>query len=581
MGIWRCWKFGQLARGAVAPLVMVLALLSTEAALSITLARVDGEPVTDMDMLSLADKRLLLRNRAYQDSALISSLVEEIILERLVTILAGDVDISQDWYYRTQERIELTDLASRIQAAEVALPSLTIDSAVVDSYYHANIARYMVPRPQRRVRQITVYKEGHGLPDQFERTKDTIYDGWDPKRRIDSVYLRLENGEDFAKLALAHSEDLIARAAGGDLGWVSQETLREREISERVFAQPLHLIGRPFESAFGWHILQVTGIREPGPAAIDARIEGDIRANLLVARGRQLATKVMDSLFETARIDFNVTLLQLPDSLIAPGMVVAVVNGTDTLWGAGYFMQKAMKTSTNMQRMLDPEAKQSLLRPMLRHLCLHRWLAGQGFLDREEVLAHQESMRLAHARSVIKDRHLTSVVEPDSAEMRAYYRTNLKQYTPARRHQIRSRRFDRRAEADSVRVLWKQGASQGDAMSHWVGPEDLPANVWNRVAAASVGSVVGPIDVDGGYELHLLERIAPATPFEQVRLGIAEALRKEKRRKQQEAFIRQASTRHRVERFPARFSSIVLPTQAEYFARRDSLLAQPRVGYAE
>jgi peptidyl-prolyl cis-trans isomerase SurA len=79
--------------------------------------------------------------------------------------------------------------------------------------------------------------------------------------RLATLKIRVENGEDIGELARAHSDDRGTAIQGGDLGWVSpgdtvpnfermMDTLDVGEVSE------------PFETRFGWHILQVNERRE-------------------------------------------------------------------------------------------------------------------------------------------------------------------------------------------------------------------------------------------------------------------------------------------------------------------------------
>ena len=72
---------------------------------------------------------------------------------------------------------------------------------------------------------------------------------------------RILNGSDFGELARANSDDPGSAVKGGDLGWLSpgdtipafektMDRLGDDEISE------------PFETQFGWHIVQVLGRRD-------------------------------------------------------------------------------------------------------------------------------------------------------------------------------------------------------------------------------------------------------------------------------------------------------------------------------
>jgi peptidyl-prolyl cis-trans isomerase SurA len=88
-----------------------------------------------------------------------------------------------------------------------------------------------------------------------------IVSGSDARSRLRVLRARILNGSDFGELARANSDDPGSAVKGGDLGWLSpgdtipafektMDTLGDGEISE------------PFETQFGWHIVQVLGRRD-------------------------------------------------------------------------------------------------------------------------------------------------------------------------------------------------------------------------------------------------------------------------------------------------------------------------------
>ena len=111
---------------------------------------------------------------------------------------------------------------------------------------HRGGARHMVT--QTHARHILV------KPNELLTRDDAL-------RKLTQLKQRIENGDDFDALARAHSDDKGSAANGGDLGWTSpgqmvpvfeatMETLATDEISA------------PFESQFGWHIVQVLDRRD-------------------------------------------------------------------------------------------------------------------------------------------------------------------------------------------------------------------------------------------------------------------------------------------------------------------------------
>ncbi len=83
----------------------------------------------------------------------------------------------------------------------------------------------------------------------------------DARLRLDQLRTRLVGGDDFAKLAKAHSDDTVSAAQGGELGWVSPGVM-VKEFENMMNQLEPNEISEPFTTQFGWHLLQVMERRE-------------------------------------------------------------------------------------------------------------------------------------------------------------------------------------------------------------------------------------------------------------------------------------------------------------------------------
>ncbi len=81
------------------------------------------------------------------------------------------------------------------------------------------------------------------------------------KQQINSIYNRLKAGEDFAVLASTFSNDPGSARDSGSLGWVSPGVMVP-EFDARMKSTPVGQTSEPFQTQFGWHILQVTDTRQ-------------------------------------------------------------------------------------------------------------------------------------------------------------------------------------------------------------------------------------------------------------------------------------------------------------------------------
>jgi len=76
------------------------------------------------------------------------------------------------------------------------------------------------------------------------------------RKRLEAIAGRIADGDDFATLAKANSDDTGSAINGGDLGWVIpgmlvppfEKAMSELEINE---------ISQPVQTQFGWHLIQV------------------------------------------------------------------------------------------------------------------------------------------------------------------------------------------------------------------------------------------------------------------------------------------------------------------------------------
>ncbi len=81
------------------------------------------------------------------------------------------------------------------------------------------------------------------------------------KAKIQSLYEQLKAGADFAKLAAANSDDPSSAKKGGDLDWLDPGATVPPFQAAMDKLQPGEM-SEPFQSQFGWHIVQVLGRRE-------------------------------------------------------------------------------------------------------------------------------------------------------------------------------------------------------------------------------------------------------------------------------------------------------------------------------
>ncbi|KXW55503.1 MAG: peptidylprolyl isomerase [Betaproteobacteria bacterium] len=121
------------------------------------------------------------------------------------------------------------------------------------------------------------------------------------KNKVYGIYDRLKAGEDFAKVASLSSED-DSRNNGGDIGWITAgETLPDFEKQ----LQLLHPgeISQPFETALGWHIVQLVSERE-SDTSLEGRMEA-IKQGITARKTDELFDEWVRQLRDNAYVDIR------------------------------------------------------------------------------------------------------------------------------------------------------------------------------------------------------------------------------------------------------------------------------------
>ena len=120
-------------------------------------------------------------------------------------------------------------------------------------------------------------------------------------KRADEVYAKLEAGEDFSKLALAHSDDDETREDGGDLG---VRSLSELNPKTRTVIEPLASGGysQPYETELGFHIFKVDERDSPGLTEAE---KAQITVLLRQQRFQEEWDAYTDKLLENAYVKIN------------------------------------------------------------------------------------------------------------------------------------------------------------------------------------------------------------------------------------------------------------------------------------
>jgi peptidyl-prolyl cis-trans isomerase SurA len=124
------------------------------------------------------------------------------------------------------------------------------------------------------------------------------------KTKLEQLRERVLNGEDFAELARAHSDDKSSAAKGGDLGWMNPgQTVPEFE--KRMNELEPNELSEPVETSFGLHLIQVLAKRTHDVSEERNRVAArqQIHSRKADARYDQWLRQMRDEAYVNYRLD--------------------------------------------------------------------------------------------------------------------------------------------------------------------------------------------------------------------------------------------------------------------------------------
>ncbi len=122
--------------------------------------------------------------------------------------------------------------------------------------------------------------------------------------RLKQIRSRIINGEDFATMAKAHSEDTSSASRGGDLGWTKPGTMVppfEEAMDKLMPGETSDIV----QTNFGYHIIEVLGRRTHDDAdeLIQERARQILKARKVSEKTEAFYRKIRDEAFVEIRLD--------------------------------------------------------------------------------------------------------------------------------------------------------------------------------------------------------------------------------------------------------------------------------------
>jgi peptidyl-prolyl cis-trans isomerase D len=184
-----------------------------------------------------------------------------------------------------QAKIQYLVLDNAAAAAQVS-----VSDADIKSYYDQNQKQYAGSEERRASHILIAVKKDASAADQAAA-----------KAKADKLYAQVKaNPADFAKLAKANSDDPGSAEHGGDLGYFGPGMM-VKAFEDAAFQMKQGDISQPVQSDFGYHIIQLTGIKPAQGKTLDqakSEIAGTIKTQLMSKKYSELADTFNNTVYE-------------------------------------------------------------------------------------------------------------------------------------------------------------------------------------------------------------------------------------------------------------------------------------------
>lgn len=218
----------------------------------------EGQKVSSCDALeSMAIQKLLVA-KAEIDSVIVDNdMIKEQLdarMNQMITFYGNEKNIVDQFgksieTLKNEFRTELKEQLTSEKMKQTIFEKVSITPLEVKKFYES-IPKDSLPQVGTKVQLSQIVRLAPITP---ELRNDLI-------SKLQGIKQRIQNGEDFGKLAKEFSEDQGSAANGGDLGWAKRGAMVP-EFEAAAMNQDTGKLSDIVESAFGFHLIQTLGKR--------------------------------------------------------------------------------------------------------------------------------------------------------------------------------------------------------------------------------------------------------------------------------------------------------------------------------
>jgi peptidyl-prolyl cis-trans isomerase SurA len=261
---------------------------------------------------------------------------EEIMQQRAakLNVVATDEDVNakltemkalytqEEFDKQLKDRNETLDDLKRLirrQLTDTKLTNKEIDSKInitdaeISNFYAAHESDFNFIEPKYDIARIAVTIAPSPQTANLQNNKAS--GDADAKNKIQALYQKLKNGEDFGVLAMNFSEDKDNASNGGDMGFVSESVLRQSaspeiygaitRLNPGQFTEILPMYGSPVPNnkPLGYAIYKLISKEAAGQRTLsNVQVQANIRQSLRDGHAQLFRTAYIEALRDDAKV---------------------------------------------------------------------------------------------------------------------------------------------------------------------------------------------------------------------------------------------------------------------------------------
>jgi peptidyl-prolyl cis-trans isomerase SurA len=269
--------------------------------------------------------------------AILRQMIDEEIMQQRAAklgVVASDEDVNakltemkapltqEEFDKQLKQRNETLDDLKRLirrQLTDSKLTNKEIDSKInitdaeITNYYAAHKSDYNFIEPRYDIARIVVTNAPAPQPANLQNNKASS--DADAKGKIQALFLKLKNGEEFGVLAMNYSEDKDTASSGGDMGFIAESALRQNaspgiydtitRLNPGQFTEVLPVYGSPVPNnrPIGYAVYKLISKEAAGQRTLNnVQVQADIRQRLRDGHAQLLRTAYIEVLRDDAKV---------------------------------------------------------------------------------------------------------------------------------------------------------------------------------------------------------------------------------------------------------------------------------------